>query len=186
MTSSYIARNSLRLVGATALTALALGISACGGDDSVDVGDYANDLCTALKGWSQDLRDSQTELQQQAGSGASLESSRDALQQFADDAAAATEDLRDDIENAGEPDIDGGDDVAGAFEEAVADVRSQLEEARDAVGEIPADNPDDYRAAVDSFLTDLRSTLEGIDEHFQDVDAPEFETALDEASACQA
>ena len=169
------------------LTALALGVSACGGgDDSVEVGDYANDLCTALRTWSEDLRDSQAELQQQAEPGASLESNRDALQQFADDALAATEDLRDDVEDAGEPDIDAGGEVAGAFEEAVEDVRSQLDEARDAVGEIPADDPEDYRAAVDNFLTELRSTLEGIDEHFQDVDAPEFETALDEASACQA
>ena len=40
------------------MTVLALAISACG-DDSVEVGDYANNLCTALKGWAQDIRDSQ-------------------------------------------------------------------------------------------------------------------------------
>ena len=66
--SSYIARNSPRLVGATLVTALVLGISACG-DDSVEVGDYANDLCTALKGWAQDIRDSQAELQEQVQPG---------------------------------------------------------------------------------------------------------------------
>jgi hypothetical protein len=184
MASSYIARNCLRRIGATLVTALALVTSGCG-DDSVEVGDYANDLCTALKGWAQDIRDSQVELQQQAQPGASLESDRDSLQQFVDDAVAATDDLGQEVEDAGEPDIDGGGEVRDAFQEAVEDTHSRLEEARDAVGEIPADDPDDYRAAVDDFVTNLRSTLEGIDEHFADVDAPDLEMALDDASACQ-
>jgi hypothetical protein len=184
MASSYIARNCPRLVGATLVTALVLGVSACG-DDSVEVGDYANDLCTALKGWTQDLRDSQAELQAKADPGASLETDRDALQQFVDDAVAATDDLRQEVEDAGEPDIDGGGEVADAFQDAVEDTRSRLETARDEVGDIPADNPEDYREAVDDFVTNLRTTLEGIDEHFEDVDAPDLDMALDDASACQ-
>jgi len=39
--------------------------------------------------------------------------------------------------------------------------------------------------AVDDFTTNLRSTLEGIDEHFEGVDAPDLDMALDDASACQ-
>jgi chromosome segregation ATPase len=161
-----------------------LGTSGCG-DDSVEVGDYANDVCTALRGWAQDVRDSQTELQEKSTQGASLETDRDSLQQFVDDAVAATDDLKQEVEDAGEPDIDGGGEVADAFHEAVEDTRSRLETARDDVGEIPADNPEEYRAAVDDFIASLRSTLEGIDEHFEDVDAPDLDTALDEASACQ-
>ena len=53
------------------------------------------------------------------------------------------------------------------------------------VVEIPTDTPGGYRTAVDEFLTDLQSTLEGIDEHVQDIDAPELDMPLDEASACQ-
>ena len=161
-----------------------MGTSGCG-DDSVEVGDYANDVCTALRGWAQDVRDSQTELQKKSTQGASLETDRDSLQQFVDDAVAATDDLKQEVEDAGEPDIDGGGEVADAFHEAVEDTRSRLETARDDVGEIPADNPEEYRAAVDDFIASLRSTLEGIDEHFEDVDAPDLDTALDEASACQ-
>src|SRR6185503_14945914 len=155
MASSYIRLNSPRRVGATLVTATVLAISGCGGDDSVDVDDYANDLCTALKGWTQDLRDSQAELQERANPGASLESDRDALQQFVDDAVAATDDLKQEVEDAGEPDIDGGGDVADAFQDAAEDTRSRLETARDEVLDIPADNPQDYRAAVDDFTTNL-------------------------------
>jgi len=173
-----------RAIVLTAVLAAGLLPSSCG-DDSVEVGDYANDLCTALKGWTQDLRDSQAELQAKATPDASLESDRDALEQFVADAVAATDDLKQEVEDAGEPDIDGGADVSDAFQEAVDDTRNQLDEAQDKVAQIPADNPKDYRAAVDEFLTNLRSTLEGIDEHFEDVDAPDLDNALDDASACQ-
>jgi hypothetical protein len=173
-----------RAIALTAVLAAGLLASSCG-DDSVEVADYANDLCTALKGWTTDLRDSQAELQAKATPDASLESDRDALEQFVADAVAATDDLKQEVEDAGEPDIDGGGDVSDAFHEAVDDTRRQLEEAQDRVGQIPADNPQDYRAAVDEFLTNLRSTLEGIDEHFEDVDAPDLDKALDDASACQ-
>lgn len=139
-----------------------------------------------MKGWTQDLRASQAELQEKANADASLESDRDALQQFVDDAVSATDDLKQEAEDAGEPDIEGGGDVANALQDAVDDTRSRLETARDEVVDIPADNPQDYRAAVDDFITNLRSTLEGIDEHFEDVDAPDLDMALDSASACQA
>ena len=73
-----------------------MGTSGCG-DDSVEVGDYANDVCTALRGWAQDVRDSQTELQEKSTQGASLETDRDSLQQFVDDAAAATDELKQEV-----------------------------------------------------------------------------------------
>ena len=159
-------------------------MSACG-EDSVAVDDYANDLCTALTGWTQGLRDRQTELQEGVEPGRSPEEDRDALQQFVEGAVEASDALVDDVEAAGEPDIEDGGDVAEAFRTAVADTRDELEEARDDVAQIPTDSPGAYRTAVEEFTSEVRNTLEGIDERFQDVDAPELDMALDEASACQ-
>ena len=159
-------------------------MSACG-DDPVAVDDYANDLCTALTGFSEALRDRQAEVQEGADPGRSPEEDRDALQRFVDGAVEASDVLVEEVEAAGEPDIDDGGEVADAFRTAAEDTRSELEEAQDAVAEIPTDTPGAYRAAVDEFTTDLGNTLEGTDEPFQDVDAPELDMALDEASACQ-
>ena len=170
---------------ATVLATVVLASSCGGDDDSVAVGDYANDVCTALKGWSSDLRDRQEELQQSATPGASAESDRDSLEQFVDGAVEATDKLVQEVEDAGEPDIDKGGDVADAFRSAATDTREKLDQAKDDIPDIPTDNPQDYRSAVDAFVTNLRGTLEGIDEHFKDVDAPELDTALDKASACQ-
>jgi hypothetical protein len=166
-----------------ALLAVAALAASCG-DDSVSTEDYANDLCTALRGWAQELRDSQAPLQ--ASAQESPESARDALQEFVDGAASATDDLVEDVQDAGRPDTEGGEEVADAFRGALEDTRDELEQAQDEVPDIPTDDPREYRAAVDDFLADLRSTLEGFGEHFQDVDAPELEQALDEATACQA
>jgi hypothetical protein len=163
---------------------LAALASACG-EDSVAVGDYANDLCTALTTWTDALRERQLELQEGAEPGQSSEEDRDALQQFVDGAVAASDTLVENVEAAGEPDIDDGGEIAETFRSAAEDTRSELEDAQEEVAQIPTEPPDAYRMAVDEFSTDVRNTIEGIDEHFQDVDAPELDMALDEASACQ-
>ena len=175
-----------RTVTLTLTAVLAAGFlaSSCG-DDSVSVDDYANDLCTALRGWAQELRDNQAALQAGAQPDEPPESARDALQEFVDGAASATDDLVEEVEDSGRPETEGGDDVADAFQSALEDTRAELEKAQDEVTDLPTGDPQEYRAAVDDFVTELRSTLEGFDEHFQDVDAPELEKALDDASACQ-
>jgi len=173
-----------RAITLAAVLATVVFVSSCG-EDSVAVGDYANDLCTARKGWASDLRDRQAALQQAATPGASPESDRDQLEQFVDGAVEVTDDLVQELEDAGKPDIDGGGDIADAFRSAATDTREKLEQAKNEIPDIPTDNPQDYRAAVDDFETDLRSTLEGLDEPFQDMDAPELDMALDKASACQ-
>ena len=162
-------------------------VTGCGGDDddSVPVDEYANDVCTALTTWTQSLHDQQTELQETAEPGRSPQEDRDALQGFVDGAVEASEALVDDVEAAGEPEIEDGGEVADAFRDAVEETRGELEDAQADVSEIPVDTPGAYRAAVEEFVTDVRTALEGIDDHFGDVEAPDLETALDEASACQ-
>ena len=162
---------------------MAVFLFACG-DDPVSVDDYANDLCTALTGWTAELHDRQVELQEGAEPNRSPEADRDALQRFVDGAVAASDGLVDDVEAAGVPDIDDGEEVADTFREAVEETRSELEAAQEDVAQIPTDSPQAYEAAVDAFVADIRSALDGIDDHFEDVDAPELDMALDEADAC--
>jgi hypothetical protein len=159
--------------------------SSCGEDESVSVDDYANDLCTALISWTEAVRTSQTELQESAQPGRSPVDDREALQQFVDQAVAASDQLVEDVEAAGAPETEDGDEAADAFRAAAEDTRRELEDAQDDVGELPTDSPRAYRSAVDELVTDLSGTLDGIDDHLQDVDAPALERALDEASACQ-
>jgi hypothetical protein len=160
--------------------------AACGGEnDSVSVDEYASDLCTALIAWTETVRTSQTELQESAQPGQSPEDDRQALQDFVDEAVDASDRLVEDLEAAGMPDTENGEEAANAFRTAAADTRSELEDAQDEVAELPTDSAQAYRSAVDEFVAELSATLDGIDDQLQDVDAPELEQALDEASACQ-
>ena len=176
----------MRSVAVVFLLVPALFTSACGEDESVSVDEYASDLCTALIAWTEVVRTSQEELQESAEPGRSLEDDRQALQQVVDEAVDASDQLVEDLESAGAPDAENGEEAADAFRTAAADTRSELEDAQDEVAELPTDSPEAYRTAVDEFVAELSGTLDGIDDQLQDVDAPELERALDEASACQA
>ena len=173
-------RRRLALIGLVAVLA-----SGCG-DDSVPVEDYADDVCGALTGWGDALRERQAELQDDAGSGQTPEEDRAALQRFVDGAVEASDGLVDDVESAGTPDIDGGEDAADAIRDAVEQARAELEEAQDAVGEIPTDSRGAYRSAVEALVMEVRGAFQRIEGQFADVDAPGLDAALDEASACQA
>ena len=157
----------------------------CGEDESISVGDYANDLCTALIDWTETVRASEMELREGAQPDQSPADDKEALQQFVDGAAEASQKLVEDVDAAGTPDTENGEEAADAFRAAVEETSDELEDARAEVGELPTDSADSYRTAVDEFVAGLRDTLDGIDDQLQDVEAPELERALDESSACQ-
>lgn len=180
--TGYFPKRALALALIASVGVLA---SACGEDESISVGDYANDLCTALIDWTETVRTSQMELQEGAQPDQSPADDREALQQFVDSAVDASDQLVEDVDAAGTPDTENGEEAAEAFRAAVEETSGELEDAQAEVGELPTDTAESYRSAVDEFVTGLRGTLDGIDDQLQDVEAPELERALDEASACQ-
>lgn len=172
-----------------AVLALALFISACGDDDdgggSADVGDYASDICTAFTDWTQAIQDRQTELQEGLQPGASPQEGKDALQGFLDDAVSASDQLVEDVDAAGTPDTENGDDAAEALQSAAEGARDQLAEAQENVADLPTDSPQAFGDAADKFGNEVRSALEGVGDGLQDIDTPELDEAIDEEEACQ-
>lgn len=173
------------------IAALALFISACGDDDdggggSVDVGDYAADICTAFTDWTQAIQDRQTELEQGLQPGASPQEGKDALQGFLDDAVAASDQLVEDVEAAGSPDTENGGEAADALQTAAAGARDQLAQAQEDVADLPTDSPEAFSQAADEFGNEVRTALEGVGDGLQDIDTPELDEAIDEEEACQA
>jgi len=169
----------------------ALFVAACGGDDddgggSADVGDYASDICTAFTDWTQAIQDRQTELQEGLKPGASPEEGKNALQGFLDDAVSASDQLVEDVEAAGTPDTDNGEEAADALQAAAEGARDQLAEAQENVADLPTDSPQAFGQAADEFGNDVRSALEGVGDGLQDIDTPELDEAIDQEEACQA
>ena len=180
----------LRSITVLLIAALALFISACGDDDdggggSADVGDYAADICTAFTDWTKAIQDRQSELQQGLQPGASPAEGKEALQGFLDDAVSASDQLVDDVEAAGTPDTDNGEDAANALQEAATGARDQLAEAQENVADLPTDSPQAFSEAASKFGDDVRTALEGVGDGLQDIDTPELDKAIDDEEACQ-
>ena len=173
------------------IAVLALTISACGDDDdggggSVAVGDYASDICTAFTDWTQAIQDRQTELQEGLQPGASPQAGKDALQGFLDDAVAASDTLVEDVDGAGTPDTENGEEAADALQGAAEGARDKLADAQENVADLPTDSPEAFGEAADEFGNEVRSALEGVGDGLQDIDTPELDEAIDEEEACQA
>jgi hypothetical protein len=168
--------------------AAALAVSACGDDDGGDkvgVGDFANDICTAFTDWTEAIQARQSELQSGLDPGASPQEGKEALQGFLDDAVEASEQLVEDVDGAGTPDIDNGEEAADALQGAAENARDKLEEAQENAEELPTDTPEAFKQAADDFGNEVRSALQGVGDGLEEIDTPDLDKAIDEESACQ-
>ena len=169
---------------------IALFIPACGDDDddggdSVAVGDYASDICTAFFGWRDAIQDGQTDLASTLGPDAEPQEGKDALQGFLDNAVEASDQLIEDVEAAGTPDTENGEEAADVLQTAAERARDRLVDAQAAVGDLPTESPEAFSEAADEFGNDVREALGGAGEGLEDVDSPELDEAFDEEEACQ-
>ena len=171
------------------IAAAAVLVTACGddegGDEKVAVGDFASDICTSFTDWSESIRDRQGELERDLDPQASPQEGKDALEGFLDHAVDASDQLVEDVEGAGTPDTENGEDVADALQGAAEDARSKLEDAQADLEDLPTDSPEAFTAAADEFGNEVRTALEGVGEGIEEIDTPELDKAIDEESACQ-
>jgi hypothetical protein len=167
----------------------ALAVSACGGDDddgeTVAVGNFASDICTAFIDWTRAIQQRQQDLQQDLGSQASPQEGKAALEGFLDDSVEASDDLVQDVEEAGVPDTENGEEAADALQQAAEDARSKLEDARADAEDLPTGSRQEFGDAADKFGDEVQSALEGVGNGLEQLDTPELDEAIEEESACQ-
>jgi hypothetical protein len=176
---------TIPLIAAAALLISACGDDDDGGGDSVAVGEFASDICTAFTDWTGAIQERQTDLQEGLDPGASPQEGKDALSGFLDEAVEASDQLVEDVEAAGTPDTENGEDAAEALQGAAEDARDKLADAQERVEELPTDSPQAFSEAADEFGNDVRSALEGVGDGLEEIDTPELDKAIDEESACQ-
>jgi len=181
-----------RSIFLTLAAAAALAVSACGDDDggggggdTVSASDYANDICTAFLGWRDDIQKRQTDLQEGLSPGISPQEGKDALAGFLGDAVTASDDLVDEVEAAGTPDAENGEEAAAALQQAAQDARDELDKARQNVDDLPTDDRQAFGAAASQLGNGVKTALEGVGEGLQDIDSDELDKAFDEEEACQ-
>ena len=176
-----------RIALTAAVAALALIAVGCGGSDDETTttevsatAEWADGLCSAVSTWKGEL----TSIASQFTDLSAL--TEDGLQSAADDAKAATDTFRDDLEGLGTPDTESGEEIKSSVDALSTTVETEVESIETAVGDVSsiADVPSAVTAAtasIDAMSTALSSTIATI----QDADAQgEIKTEIDNSPEC--
>jgi hypothetical protein len=169
----------LALAVSVALLALvAAGCGGGGGGESVDA--WADEFCTAVTDWTDELE----QLGEELGDVSSL--TADSVREAAEDANTATDDFVQRLRDLGAPDTESGDEVESELTELGDELEAQRDEIQQAVED--AEGLGGAAEAVGKIGTALAAMGTAIQEALQAVDEAdvgnELETALENSDAC--
>lgn len=173
------------------IAAAAFLVTACGDDDggggeeNVAAGEYASDICAAFLGWRDAIQQRQKDLQEGLSPGISPQEGKDALAGFLDDAVSASDDLVQEVEDAGTPDAENGEEAANALQSAAQEARDELAEARQDVDDLPTGDREAFGAAASQLGDGVKNALDNLGSGLEDIESEELDKAFDEESACQ-
>jgi hypothetical protein len=166
------------------LVSLALVAAGCGGDDeptATPVDEWADSFCSAVSTWTD-------ELQQIRGRFDDLSSlDRDSLEEAADDASAATDDLVNDLQDLGQPETESGQEIEQSIETMSDTLEAEKADAEQAVEGV--EDITDIPGAITTIgaaLTSMGNALQQSFDALENADVGgEIKTALDESEACE-
>lgn len=175
----------LAAIGAT--LAIASGaLAACGGEDEASASEYVSAVCGAFSDFQATMAEGQTEIQQTSPN-ADPESSKELLTGFFTDASAAADDAKSQIEDAGTPDVENGEEVADAVNSTVDGLASGLDQAASDAEALPTDSEAEFASSAQQLATSLQETVaNGAQAAEQVQNNSELQAAADENADCQA
>lgn len=173
--------------------AAALMLAACGGGDASNGGgseetvtaqEYASDVCGALDAWVTASRDRAGSLTGVLNPTDTPENRRDVLAGYIDGVIEDTEALLDDVQAAGVPDVEGGEEIAGQIADAFDSVKTELEQTRDDVDALPTDDPAAFTAAATQLGTSVQTSLTAVGTSVGGISQPELNQAFAVEPTC--
>lgn len=166
--------NRRRSLAIGSLCLLPVVFGACGGGSSlekVDADDWVADVCDAAIDFQEDFLDAASVLD--VVEDGDPDEIKDAVAEWTKDGAKIVDKFVEEVEDVGQPDIDGGAEVIKAFRAHAKAQKAILEKFKKDVNKLDDDDDDDFRDGVFETLDDIddpdfREELEDIDEN--DVD----------------
>ncbi|MDQ3982874.1 MAG: hypothetical protein M3271_09380 [Actinomycetota bacterium] len=174
---------------------LAAGLAACGGDDddgnggggsseTVSAEAYAADVCGAMQDWVSTIQDQAASIGENIQAG-DAQSGKDALSDLLTDMSASTGDLVSAVEDAGVPDVDGGEEAADSLVSAFEDVQGILEDAQQDIEDLPTD-PQAFQQGAAELGPTLQEALSGVGSSIEEPDSQELRDAFENEESCAA
>ena len=169
-------------------------MGACAGDDggtdgevetdTVSATEYATGVCGAIAGWVDDIQGLNQDLAANLDP-SSIDALKETMVGFLDDVTGATDDVIDEVEAAGIPDVDDGEAAAEAVLSALRDSRAVFEDARDRVQGLSTADPDAFAQELQTLGTDIQSSMSGIGTQLDQFGSPELDEVSRDIPECQ-
>jgi hypothetical protein len=154
-------------------------------EDAVAAEAWADEVCTSLASWQTDVESWRGDLASALTDVSSVEDVRGELATFLANAVERTDELLADVDAAGAPAVEGGDDVAETLESSLTQVRDTFEQARAEAEELPTDDPGAFVTGAQEVATSIGLGVSSAVSALQDLSAdPGLASAIGESSAC--
>jgi hypothetical protein len=142
-------------------------------------------LCAAIVSYQSDLEAENASFQELFSGGTPTpEDTKTALGSFLGTAAARTEQLVDDVNALGTPDVDNGDDVRSALTTAFEQVVELFNSAKSDIEALSVDDPAALLAGLEATATKLQEAATGISTSFDELSSPELDEVAAGAPSC--
>ncbi len=176
--------------------AAALLVGACGGDETgetettqteedagVAVDDYAADVCAALSTWVTDIQDRAATITEGIDPG-DAKAGKERLQEFIGETVTGTESLIADVEEAGVPDTEDGEEAAEQIQTGLENVKSILEEAQGRIDDLPTNNPQAFGRGAQEIATSLQQATGEAASSIDAANSEELTQAFEDNEEC--
>jgi hypothetical protein len=198
-TAATTDRRWLKLLAATGLVVLAI-LAGCGGGNGDggggDAGDggvppkqWASDVCGALGAWLTDLQGREGQIQSELEGVTDLGEIKTILVDFLDDAVNETEAMIDEVEAAGTPDVDRGEELRRDFVMGIGQARTAFQNAKNTADNLSTDDQQSFTEGAQKIEDQLDADSEAIQDTFNTLDTkydvPELDEAFDDDPECR-
>jgi hypothetical protein len=176
-------RRSFALIGA----AVALVVSGCGSSSSsssgVSAGSYVKAVCTAVRGWAQDIQTKSGALN--VTSISDTKQGKTAIEGFFNSAVSDTGSVVSQLKAAGTPNVSNGKQISSALVSSFSQIENALGTGKTAAAALPTASPAAFRAAGQTLANDVRQSLSGIGAGLSGLKSAELEKAAKSEPACK-
>ena len=176
---------------------LAGGLVACGGDDgggeedaggdggsaeTVSAEAYASDVCGAMQDWITGIQEGTQDLGSGLAAG-DAEGGKQVLSDLFAQMSSSTSELVTAVDEAGVPDVEGGEEAADKLVAAFEDIQGILEDAQ-ADAEALSTDPQEFQQGATELGTTLQEALTSVGDSLEDQTSDELKEAFEAEEAC--
>ena len=177
-------KKALRIVALSVFSTLVF--SACGDDEgaaTVSAETYMSRVCSALDDWVSDIQQRAAALSE-AGGPTDPKSTQKVLDKYVAETVTGTQSLIDEVQAAGVPDIDEGEEAAEEILNAMRAVKSAFEAAREDFAELPTNNREAFAAGLSGVVANIQEATSKATASVQAADSDALSEAFDTSDEC--